>query len=493
MYQLRQYQKDSIAQIKDNFLKGHKKILLVAPTGSGKTVVASEMIRRILQGNKKCLFVAHRRELIMQASNKLYDFGVPHGVIMADKSPDVHANVQVVSIQTFVARIDKKTFIKPDADVIFLDEAHRSVSNSFDNLLREYPNAFIIGLTATPCRSDGRGLGDVYNKIVECSSIHKLVQQGFLVPSRVVAPTLPDLSGVKITAGDYNPKQLDKKMNQAQLVGDIVQHWKLWADDRPTVVFATSIAHSKYIAQIFRDNGVAAEHVDGEMKEIKREQALTAIKQNKIKIISCCQLLSEGWDCPPISCVILARPTKSLGLFLQMVGRTLRPYKNKKDCLIIDHSGAVYSHGFPDEPRKWTLDLTKRSNRKPKTVPPIEKQPYTCIKCQTVYKPSKNAPECPMCLHVPTKKEQIVLIKQGRLVEIKKDKEKIIKASDKNKFYGQVLYYAKQKGYDVGWASWIFKEKFKHFPHTKNIAPLFPDKNVLNYIKHYNIKKAKAR
>ena len=493
MYQLRPYQKESIQKIRQKFIKGKKKILLVAPTGSGKTVIASEMIRRVLVGNKKCLFVAHRRELIMQASSKLHDFGVNHGVIMADKSPNPHANVQVVSIQTFVSRIDKKTFIKPDADVIFLDEAHRSTSESFTNLLKEYKNAFIIGLTATPCRQDGRGLGDVYDDIVECSSIHDLVQQGFLVPSRVVAPTLPDLKGVKITAGDYNPKQLDKKMNQAKLVGDIVTHWKKWAYERPTVVFATSIAHSKYIAKIFRDNGVPASHVDGEMKEIEREQALTSLKENKIKIISCCQLLSEGWDCPPVSCVILARPTKSLGLFLQMVGRTLRPYKNKKDCLGIDHSGAVYSHGFPDEPRTWKLTQTKRSNRKPKFALSIEKQPYTCIQCQTVYKPSKNAPECPMCLHVPTKKEQIVLIKQGRLIEIKQDVKTEVTATAKKNFYRQVLYYAKQKGYAIGWASWIFKEKYNHFPHSKNVTPLFPDKNVLNYIKHYNIKRAKAR
>jgi len=492
MHQLRPYQKDSIAKIRSLFLKGKRKILLVAPTGSGKTVIASEMIRRVLEGDKKCLFVAHRRELIMQASNKLFDFGVNHGVIMADKSPNPQANVQVVSIQTSVSRIDKKTFDKPEADVIFLDEAHRSASNSFANLINEYPHAYIIGLTATPCRQDGRGLGDIYEELVECSSIKELVNQQYLVPSRVIAPTLPDLKDVKITGGDYNLKMLNKKMNQTKLVGDIVEHWKLYASERPTVVFATSVAHSKYIAKIFCQNGVPALHIDGDMKEIRREQALSSLKNNEIKIISCCQLLSEGWDCPPVSCVILARPTKSLSLYIQMVGRTLRPYKNKKDCLVIDHSGAVYSHGFPDEERTWRLDFSKRDNKKPKITLPVEKQPYTCTECFTVYKPSKNAPECPMCLHVPTKKEKIVLLKQGRLVELKKKVKQTVTPQDKNVFFAQVLYYAKQKGYIKGWASWIFKDKFKHFPYKKDILPAAPSDEVLKYIKHYNIKRAKA-
>ena len=255
-------------------------------------------------------------------------------------------------------------------------------------------------------------------------------------------------------------------------------------------MYKRQIAHSKYIANIFRQNGIPAGHIDGEMKETEREKQLEMLQSDDIKVLSNCQVLTEGWDCPKVSCVILARPTKSYGLYLQMVGRSLRPYKNKKDTLIIDHSGAVYEHGFPDEPPTWSLQAKKRDNRKPNKPRDIENQPYTCVECNYVYKPTKNEPECPMCLHVPTKKEKAVLIKQGRLIEVVK-KEKV-EPEHKKHFYGQVLYYARQKGYNDGWASWIFKDKYKHFPANKQVTPISPGKDVLNYIKHYNIKKAKA-
>ena len=264
MVQLRPYQRQSIKDIRDNFVQKLKKILLVAPTGSGKTVVASEMIRRVVEGGKKCLFVAHRRELIMQCSNKLHDFEVDHGVLMAGKSPSPMASVQIASIQTFNARIDRDDFIKPHADLIILDEAHRSVSNSFKNLLREYPHAYLIGLTATPIRNDGRGLGNVYDKIVECSTVRELTEQGYLVPTRIVAPTLPDLKGLKIAMGDYEKKGLETRMNVPKLIGDIVSHWKKFGEGRPTVVFCTSIKHSKYVSNVFNDNGVPSGHIDGD-------------------------------------------------------------------------------------------------------------------------------------------------------------------------------------------------------------------------------------
>ena len=203
------------------------------------------------------------------------------------------------------------------------------------------------------------------------------------MPSRIVAPTLPDLKGIKITAGDYDAKMLNKRMNVPKLVGDLVEHWNLYANDRPTVVFATSIAHSKYIANIFRQNGIPAGHIDGEMKETEREKQLEMLQSDDIKVLSNCQVLTEGWDCPKVSCVILARPTKSYGLYLQMVGRSLRPYKNKKDTLIIDHSGAVYEHGFPDEPPTWSLQAKKRDNRKPNKPRDIETVSYTHLTLPT--------------------------------------------------------------------------------------------------------------
>jgi len=280
-------------------------------------------------------------------------------------------------------------------------------------------------------------------------------------------------------------------MNQVKLVGDLVEHWIQFALDRPTVVFASSIAHSKYICKIFNQNGIPSGHIDSEMPDIERERQLKMMQEDKIKVLCNCQILTEGWDMPKISCVVLARPTKSVGLYLQMVGRSLRPFTNKKDTMIIDHSGAVYENGFPDETREWKLEYSKEDKKKLKEPKEIIKQPFTCIKCDFVYKPTKENPECPNCSFVPTRKEVQLLIKQGRLQEVKKPKENI-KTEDKKSFYAQLLFIGRQKGYKEGWSSYVFREKFHHFPHSKMVLPKPPTPEVLNFLKHLQIKKAKG-
>ena len=167
-----------------------------------------------------------------------------------------------------------------------------------------------------------------------------------------------------------------------------------------------------------------------------------------------------------------------------MIGRILRPYKNKKDSMVIDHAGAIYTHGWPDEPILWTLETTEVSLRKEKAKEPLEKEPFTCLECNYVYKPSKEYPECPNCAFMPTKKTKEVLTKQGRLKELKK--EKVV---DKKKWFAELKYYALLKGFQVGWASWIFKDKFGHFPKDKSLKPAKPSDEVLGYIQHYNIKR----
>ena len=488
---LRPYQVKAIEDIRHHFSKGKKRILLVAPTGSGKTVIASSMMQKAKERSKFNLFVAHRRELVMQCSRKLSDFGLNHGVIMAEKSPNAMADIQVASIQTFASRKDRDDFIKPNADIVILDEAHRSVSGQFTELLKVYPNSFIIGLTATPIRNDGRGLGNIYEEIVECGSIKELTEQGYLVPNRIVAPTIPDLQKIRIVAGDYEKKALTKKMNTAKLVGDIVSHWIKYGENRATVIFATSIAHSKHIANIFRQNGVPSGHIDSEQNELERETQLANLNSGKIKVLSNCQILTEGWDQPKISCVIIARPTKSYPMYLQMIGRTLRPYPNKKDTLIIDHSGCVYEHGFPEDAGNWTLSTKKpKTKDKIKDPQPIEKQPFTCVRCDTVYAPNRDDYACPNCALIPTKKERIVLISEGRLVEMPKTKPN---ANDKNNFYAQLLFYCRQKGYKEGWASHTFKQKYGHFPHNKKTFPIATGKDVMSFIQHLNIRRAKSR
>lgn len=490
---LRDYQDNALINMRDVFRNGKKKVLLVSPTGSGKTVIASAMIKQAIDKGKKCLFVAHRRELVMQCSNKLHEFDVPHSVLMAGKSGG-WSRCTVASVQTFNARKDNEYFMKPDADLIILDEAHRSVSKSFRDLVAEYPDAYVVGLTATPCRSDGKGLASMYEELVECGSIRNLTDRGFLVPTRIVAPTMPDLDGLRVQAGDYEKRGLDKRMNQPKLVGDLVTHWLKYAEGRPTVVFCTSIAHSRYVAQIFRRNGIPAGHVDGEIPEIEREEVLNDLHTGKIKVLANCQVLTEGWDEPKVSCVILARPTKSYALYLQMVGRALRPFEGKVDTLVIDHSGCVYEHGFPEDTPNWILTDGKVFDPKKAEPKPIEKQPFTCIKCHHVYTPFKGAIECPSCGFAPTAQSKMILIKQGRLVELNKDAEEQAKVTAQQKldFYAQLLHIKNQKGYKDGWCAWTFKEKFGHFPHTKRVAPNPLCIEAQNFLKHLQIKKAKG-
>ena len=490
---LRNYQIEAIKNLKLSFKKGNKKILLVAPTASGKTIIACDMIKKAMEKNKEVLFVAHRRELIKQCSKKLKEFGVQHGIIMALQTPNNYAHTQIASIQTFTARKDKLGFTKPKADLIIIDEAHRSTSKSFQALIKEYPEAYIIGLTATPCRSDGKGLGNIYEDLIEVESIKKLTELGYLVPSRIVAPTIPDLEGIKVIAGDYEKKSLSAKMNDPKLIGDIVMHWEKFAQGRPTIVFACSIAHSKHIRNIFLNSNIPAGHIDGEMNELDREEQLDLLHQGKIKVLSNCQVLTEGWDEPKVSCVILARPTKSYGLYLQMVGRSLRIFPpDKKDTLIIDHSGAIYFHGFPDDEPEWSLSKSITKEPKKREKKPIEKQPLTCLNCFCVYSPQKDFPECPECDWLPTKQEKILLIKQGRLVELAPNVH-CVTPNEKKNFFAQLLYYSRQKKFKDGWASYVFRTKYGHWPYNKKVEPMYTSKEVRNFIRYYFIKQAKSK
>ena len=448
------------------------------------------MMQKAKERSNFNLFVAHRRELVMQCSRKLAENELNHGVIMADKSPNMMADIQVASIQTFVSRKDRDDFIKPKADLVILDEAHRSVSGQFKALLKEYPNAFVIGLTATPIRQDGKALGNIYEELVEAGSIGELTALGYLVKNRIVAPSIPDLQKIRLVAGDYEKKALDKKMNTTKLVGDLVVHWLKYGENRATIVFATSIAHSKHIANIFRQNGISSGHIDSKMYELDREKQLADLDSGRIKVLSNCQILSEGWDQPKVSCVILARPTKSYGLYIQQIGRTLRPYPNKTDTLIIDHAGACYEHGFPEDAGNWSLKTTTRKEKEKITKEKVEKQPFTCVQCDTVYKPNKDDYACPNCAFVPTKRERIVLVQQGRLVELPKMKPN---ANDKQNFYAQLLFYCKQRGYKLGWASHTLKQKYGHFPHNKKTFPVATGKDVMSFIQHLNIRRAKSR
>jgi superfamily II DNA or RNA helicase len=269
---LRPYQIDAVERVRALVRHGVRRILLVLATGGGKTSCAAELIRLVVARGNRALFIAHRRELIAQAYQRVLEFGLTPeqvGVIMAsDPRRRPGAMVQVASIDTLRNRA------KPRAELVIVDEAHRCLARSYRILADHYPQAVHLGLTATPYRADGRGLGDAYDELVVVASPRELIAQGYLVEPRVftVPPSaLPDLSAVRVRAGDYDKRALEDAVDQKGLVGNLVEHWRKYADGVRTIVFATSVAHSKHITERFLEAGVPSEHLDGETPAAERD------------------------------------------------------------------------------------------------------------------------------------------------------------------------------------------------------------------------------
>ncbi len=256
MIKLRPYQEGAIHNLRVSIGAGNKRVLLQASTGAGKTIVACEMIRLATLKGKRALFIAHRKEIINQTSGKLDAFGINHGVIMANHARVNNHAVQVASIQTLTRRD------KPEADLVIIDECHLSCSVSFKQIVAAYSGAVIIGLTATPIRLDGRGLGEIYSDIVQVVPMAQLIEEGHLVKPRVFAPFTPNMKGIKKSKGDYDASETAKLMDKKEITADIVKHWQKAATAKKTIVFASSVEHSKNIVAEFVGAGISAKHLD---------------------------------------------------------------------------------------------------------------------------------------------------------------------------------------------------------------------------------------
>ncbi len=334
---LRPYQAEALERVRAQLRAGRRRIVIVLPTGGGKTIIAAMIILSAYAKGKRVVFFAHRRELIRQTAAKLELAGIPAGdigIMLGSDSRNLDAPVIVASIATWVHRA------APPADLVFIDEAHRSCSDSYLRAIAHYRDAgsVVLGLTATPFRADGHGLGDVYEvlEVIACPST--LIAEGFLAAPRVFSTPSgsgPDLTGVRVERGDYVAADLASRMNTAVLISDIVNHWQKLAVGRRTVVFATSVDHSRSIAEAFTAAGVAAEHLDGETPNAQREAILARLESGETRVVSNCAVLTEGWDQPSAKVCILARPTKSLGLYIQMAGRVLRPWENETPLILI--------------------------------------------------------------------------------------------------------------------------------------------------------------
>ena len=350
MIELRPYQHGAINNLRVSIGAGNKQVLLQAATGAGKTIIACEMIRLATKKSKRVIFIAHRKEIINQTSGKLDAFGIEHGVIMANHSRVNNHPVQVASIQTLTRRD------KPPADLIIIDETHLACSSSFKEILKHYRGATVIGLTATPTRLDGKGLEEIYSDIIQVVPMAQLIEEGHLVKPRVFAPFTPDMKNVSKSKGDYDAIQTANLMDRKEITANIVKHWSTSAADRKTIVFASSVEHSKNIVSEFIDSGISAKHLDANTPADLHDRTLQEWRDGQFTVLSNMGLFIEGLDVPAAACCILARPTKSLTIYLQAVGRVMRPHESKTDCIILDCAGLTYEHGFVDDAREWTLD-----------------------------------------------------------------------------------------------------------------------------------------
>jgi len=444
---LRDYQQNAIDRVNASFTAGVQGCFLVLPTGGGKTIIFTDLIRQYVERGLRCVVVAHRQELIHQAGATIGRIDIPHGVIKAGPSTMPLAQVQVVSIDSMRNRV-----LPWSPDLIVLDEAHLCKADRYKNFLAKYPKAQRLLVSATPVRTDGSGFDDVAQALIIGATINDLINHPngpYLVPPKVyTGGDITGLESIKMTAGDYNQGELETLMTGRQLVGDIVQHYLARAKGRKGVVFCVGINHSKITAQAFNEAGIVAEHIDGTMGDAERSGILNRLANGFTSIVTNASILCEGWDCPPVAYIGLARPTKSLALYIQQSGRGLRicPEIGKSDCIVIDHGNNVEEHGHLLDLRNWDLAGQGKDNKKKKP------KPRHCKVCDAVIPQAANI--CPACGEDCTAIISIVTT-ESILTEVEAEITNPVILE-----YKRLLEIAASTGRKAGWAYYTLVDVF---------------------------------
>lgn len=438
--ELRPYQLDAVNQIRSLFSGGRWRVLLHLATGGGKTHIFSYILKNTTMD---AIMIVRGRKLVDQASQRLIREKVPHGVLMANHwLHRPYERIQVCSIDTLVSRK-----LKPKAKFIVVDEAHEATSERYSEFINQY-NAYLLGVTATPY-SD-KPLNKLFTDVVHPISIRELIEQGYLVPPKYFCPPGADTSQVKISRStkDFDSRELEKACDTSTLVGDLVSHWRELANGRPTICFAVSVNHSKHIVDTFNAAGIRAEHVEAETPDRERTEILKRVESGETKIVSNVGILCTGVDMPFVSCILMARPTKSYILYVQQLGRGTRASDGKENFLVLDHADNVRRHGFIED--EMPADLEGKAQRGISEV-------KICAECYAAFK----GRQCPVCDKVVESEinRRVIEVVPGKLTELS-DIPLPQDLTNALEFFSYLNEKAKRFGYKPGWVFFQMRDRF---------------------------------
>lgn len=453
---LRPFQATAVTEIRGAYMAGHRRVLFVLPTGGGKTFTFVYIAEQAaMRGNRVCILV-HRQELVDQSSRSLHAIGCNHGIIASGYRQDLSHTVQVASVQTLARRLHT---LPPDFfHLLIVDEAHHAVAGIWAKVLAAMPRAHVLGVTATPERLDGRGLGDQFGTLIEGPDAGWLTEQGFLVPARIYAPPGLDLSGIKRFDTRKGHDEAEQRLRQGQAMGDAVSHYRRTIAEHhngTAIAFCVSVAHADAVAEAFRAQGIAAAMLDGSMDRGHRRRLINDLGAGVLKVLTSCDIVSEGTDIPSVTGAILLRPTDSLGLHLQQVGRVLRPCPGKEWAVINDHVGNTLRHGLPTDPRDWSLDGRTKRKRAASDALPVR----VCPKCFSALPSTLQV--CSECGHQFEAPRRELVTVDGNLQELPASVIARLKRSQvaQARTREELEAIRVERGYKPGWTDHMLKAR----------------------------------
>jgi DNA repair protein RadD len=478
---LRPHQIEGIAQLRGALMAGKRRPVLQLPTGAGKTILAAAIVEGARAKGNNVVFTVPAIELVDQTVGAFGAEGIENiGVIQADHQlTDWRKPVQIASVQTLARRE-----ILPLASIVVVDEAHQHFA-VIERWMRDRPDLIFIGLTATPW---ARGMARMWDALLTPVRMQALIDAGYLSPFRVFAPAEPDLSKITVRAGDYAEDQLSVVMSEPKLIADVVATWLKLGEDRPTLCFAVDRAHARKLQGEFEAAGIPSAYVDAYTERHDRDAIRRAFHDGRVKVVVNVGVLTTGvdWD---VRCLILARPTRSEILFVQIVGRALRTAPGKADALILDHSSSTQTLGMVTDIHHDALDdgsPRKGATQRKERPTPLPKK---CPKC--TYLKQAGIHECPSCGFAP-ERQSLIEAEAGELVQLR-GKAKTPTRQEKQKFWSGLLWFCEARGYRRGWASNQYREKFGVWPQGMNDISSPPDATCRGWVTSRAIAYAKAK